>query len=246
MSASHDQPVLQPVSVPKPAAMLAEVLRDKILRGEFPEGEALPPERTLVEQSRLSRAAVREALGILKQQGLVTTRPGRHGGTLVTRPSADDLRGSLEVYMQSHGWDTQTPVLVELREIVEPWCAALAAARHTADDLATLQERLATMVRSVHAADAHVAASLEWHAAVADASRNVLLSALMRARRADLLTAADHARYADEAARRASVETHTQVTRAIEARDPRAAFELMERHVRSHARPLLDALEDET
>jgi DNA-binding FadR family transcriptional regulator len=111
---------LGPVDVPKAADVLANLLRDRILSGEIAEGEALPPERTLVEQSRLSRASVREALRILKQQGLIVTRPGRGGGSVVARPSADDLVGSLDLYLRGQGWGRGNTTLLEAREIIEP------------------------------------------------------------------------------------------------------------------------------
>lgn len=234
--------MLQPVTVPKPAAMLAEMLREKILRGEFPEGETLPTERELVEQTRLTRAAVREALGVLKQQGLVTTRPGRHGGTVVTRPSVTDLRSSLEVYIQSQGWNAQTPVLQEIREIVEPWCAGLAAARHTEEDLAAIRDKLAWMERSIAVVGDYLQASLGWHFAIADASHNVLLSALMRSRSHDVVTAADHRRYEETTAREASVAAHQELTEVIASRDPERAYALMAEHVRVGDGPLLTEL----
>ena len=62
---------LTPLQVPKASDVLADDLRERILRGDFPEGTALPPERELVNQTRMSRATIREALRILEVQGLV-------------------------------------------------------------------------------------------------------------------------------------------------------------------------------
>lgn len=52
-------PGITPVTVPNAGDVFADVLRAKILSGELAEGTTLPPERALVEQSRLSRATVR-------------------------------------------------------------------------------------------------------------------------------------------------------------------------------------------
>ena len=75
---------LTPLRVPKSSDVLADDLRERILRGDIPEGTALPPERELVKQTRMSRATVREALRILEVQGLVRiicipARPGLDG-----------------------------------------------------------------------------------------------------------------------------------------------------------------------
>src|ERR1700750_2160425 len=78
---------LTPLQVPKAPAVLAE----RTLRGDSPEVTALPPERELVNQTRMSRATVREALRILEVQGLVRVRTGRAGGAYVYRPGRDSL-----------------------------------------------------------------------------------------------------------------------------------------------------------
>src|SRR6266496_2247824 len=82
-SGPNRQPVrLTPMQVPKASDVLADDLRERILRGEFPENTALPPERELVVQTRMSRTTVREALRILEVQGLVRIKAGRAGGKI--------------------------------------------------------------------------------------------------------------------------------------------------------------------
>src|SRR5205807_9560367 len=66
---------------------------ERILRGDFPEGTALPPERELVSQTRMSRTTVREALRILEVQGLVRIKTGRAGGAYVYRPGEESMAG---------------------------------------------------------------------------------------------------------------------------------------------------------
>ena len=79
---------LTPLQVPKSSDVLADDLRERILRGDFPESTALPPERELVKQTRMSRATVREALRILEVQGLVRVKTGtRQAGHTCTGPA---------------------------------------------------------------------------------------------------------------------------------------------------------------
>src|ERR1700685_1304156 len=82
---------LAPMEVPKASDVLANELRERILNGEFAEGMALPPERELVAQTRMSRATVREALRILQVQGLGRIKASRGGGPL--RAAAGPGRG---------------------------------------------------------------------------------------------------------------------------------------------------------
>src|ERR1700746_1688037 len=85
---------LTPLQVPKAPDVLADDLRERILRGAFPEDTAPPPGRGRVKQTRMSRAPVREALRILEVQGLVRVKTGRAGGAYVYRPGQDSVAGS--------------------------------------------------------------------------------------------------------------------------------------------------------
>ncbi|MXI40464.1 GntR family transcriptional regulator, partial [Escherichia coli] len=61
-----------------------EQLATAIRLGVFVHGEHLPPERELAERLGVSRNSLRDAIAALRTSGLVTTRRGRGGGTVVT------------------------------------------------------------------------------------------------------------------------------------------------------------------
>ena len=61
-----------------------EQLATAIRLGVLRDGELLPPERDLAEQLGVSRNTLREAIAALRDSGLVTTRRGRGGGSVVT------------------------------------------------------------------------------------------------------------------------------------------------------------------
>lgn len=229
-----------PVVVPSAADVFASVLRGKILSGELSEGVSLPPERALVEQSKLSRATVREALRTLKLQGLILTRPGRGGGSVVARPSAVDVASSLDVYLQ--GWQLDTAVLLEAREIIEPWCAALAAQRRTDGQLAGLDEHNRRMRAVLHDLPAYLQANLAWHTAVAEASHNELLSTFMHAAGLAVLRQTASEEFNTVEVRTTAVEAHGRVTEAIRTGDAAAAHRRMARHVHCFGEALLRSL----
>jgi GntR family transcriptional regulator, transcriptional repressor for pyruvate dehydrogenase complex len=116
---------LTPMQVPKASDVLADDLRERILRREFPEGTALPPERELVAQTRMSRTTVREALRILEVQGLVQIRTGRSGGAFVRRPGEESIASTVSLMIR--GRQIRMDALLETREAIEPACAKLAA-----------------------------------------------------------------------------------------------------------------------
>src|SRR5215203_4684549 len=120
---------LSPMQVPKASDVLADDLRERILRREFPEGTALPPERELVIQTRMSRTTVREALRILEVQGLVHIKTGRSGGAFVQKPGKESVASSVNLLIR--GRQIRMADLLETRETIEPSCAKLAAKYRT-------------------------------------------------------------------------------------------------------------------
>ncbi|MGH2969534.1 MAG: FadR/GntR family transcriptional regulator, partial [Solirubrobacteraceae bacterium] len=165
--------------MPKASDLLAEQLRNKILDGELAPGAMLPNERALAEETSLSRTAVREALRILEIDGLVATRPGRNGGTVVRRPDAFAVAHSLDVFIR--GRRVRFQDVLEVREEIEPICARLAAERRLASDLELLDGATAAVRDAFDDVPAFLTTNVEWHVAIAQASHNELLATFMLA-----------------------------------------------------------------
>ena len=233
---------LAPMSVPKASDVLADELRERILRGEFPENTALPPERELVTQTGMSRATVREALRILEVQGLVRIKTGRAGGAFIQRLGEESIASSVGLLIR--GRQIRLAALLETREAVEPSCARLAAIHRDDDDI----ERLELANKAI-AADGSLAdflqANVDWHVAVAVASHNELLNGFMLALSRAIYTSTDNQGFVDAKVRKTAVQAHRSITLAIRQRDPEAAVRRMQRHVHSYAEAVL-AVEDRT
>ncbi|MFM1987676.1 MAG: hypothetical protein RJA99_633 [Pseudomonadota bacterium] len=224
-----------PIDVPKSCDVLANRLRERILAGGFAAGEALPPERDLVAETGLSRGSVREALRILEAEGLVQTRPGRYGGTVVRLPTTDLVARQVGSYAKGRGVAFRT--VIEARETLEPMLARLAAEHRTDEDLAALEHASRRMADAVDAdAESFLAANVEWHWAVAVASRNELLSAFMASITGLIRDSTREEHVSAREVREAVVEAHRRVTDAIRAGDAEAARRRMERHVRAYSR----------
>lgn len=110
---------------------------DAIELGLLADGEQLPGESELAGQLGVSTVTLREALMALRQQGLVTTRRGRGGGSFVSLP---ELPGEDRLKVRLRGWSTE-----ELRDLGDHWAALsgaaarLAAERTEPDDLVQLR-----------------------------------------------------------------------------------------------------------
>ncbi|MFI6654025.1 FadR/GntR family transcriptional regulator [Streptomyces sp. NPDC050523] len=110
---------------------------DAIELGLLAEGEQLPGESELAGQLGVSTVTLREALMALRQQGLVTTRRGRGGGSFVSLPESP---GEERLKVRLRGWSTE-----ELRDLGDHWAALsgtaarLAAERTEPEDLVQLR-----------------------------------------------------------------------------------------------------------
>lgn len=111
-------------------------LGDAIELGLLADGEQLPGESELAGQLGVSTVTLREALMALRQQGLVTTRRGRGGGSFVSLPEDP---GEERLKVRLRGWSPE-----ELRDLGDHWAALsgasarLAADRTEPDDLVQL------------------------------------------------------------------------------------------------------------
>jgi DNA-binding FadR family transcriptional regulator len=151
-----------------------EVLAQRIMSGALAEGATLDIASLQVEFD-VSLTVLREALKVLAAKGMVDARPKR--GTFV-RPRADWslLDGDVlrwQFARQAH--PSLFADLHELRSIVEPGAASLAAARATDEDLATLDAALTAMTEAGADPAAAVTADLAFHRALLAATHNELL-----------------------------------------------------------------------
>jgi len=127
--------------------------------------------------------------------------------------------------------------LTEVRSIIEPAAAALAAARATPDQAAEIEARFAEMRESVGDTDAFIVADLAFHDAIVVTSGNELLHELIMTIARPLLTSRTVTVRSPKAVR-ASLPMHADVANAISAFDPAAARAAMSRLIEQTARDI--------
>jgi DNA-binding FadR family transcriptional regulator len=221
--------LISPVIVPKAADVLATRLRELIVKGQITPGSFLPTERDLVTESGLSRTSVRDALRVLESEGLITTKVGRAGGSMVTLPGRASVARSVELFVRTHGIRLES--LLECRVAVEPTLARLAAKRRTEAQLAEMEELHEQFVASVDDVARYKNINLDWHLAIARASGNEPLMALMEAISTPIRDAMDYQHVTTPELRAIAVKAHTVILKALREQDEDAAFQRMDRHV---------------
>ena len=155
---------------------IVQQIEDSILKGTLKAGDQLPAERDLAQRFGVSRTAVREAVKALREKGLVEAYSGR--GTFITDGTSQAVRQSFDL-MVKIGQPEGSTDLAEVRSILEPEIAALAAERASEADRATLREAVDVMDRALKDADAYIEADLDFHLALAEAAANPLILSLI-------------------------------------------------------------------
>jgi GntR family transcriptional repressor for pyruvate dehydrogenase complex len=228
-----------PIQATKVFEQIAMQIEQQILRGDLRTGDRLPTERELAEKFRASRTAVREAMKTLAQKGLVDMRPGR--GTIVIDGTSFALRDSLNRSMLVNQPKSNIE-LVEVREILEPEIAALAAVRATDDDIVALRAAVETMDAHVEEADAFIAADNRFHQILANATNNNLILTLIHPIM-ELLSEQRKHIFGVQGGPQRGQQHHKMLLDAVIRHDPDAARSAMQAHLRQVGADAAAALE---
>jgi len=155
---------------------IVQQIEESILKGTLKPGDQLPAERELAQRFGVSRTAVREAVKALREKGLVEAYSGR--GTFITNGTSQAIRQSLDLMMKI-GQQDGSIHLAEVRAILEPEIAALAATRGEEQHIATMREAFGVMDRAREDPVAYIEADLDFHLALAEAAANPLILSLI-------------------------------------------------------------------
>ena len=208
------------------AEKLADRMRQEITGEAFKAGDRLPTEREMSESYGVSRAIVREAMGRLKQDGIVVTRQG--SGAFVADSGASTLR--LQV-VSSDAEDMRS--VVELLSAVRSAASAHAAVRRTPAQLATITRWFKAIGRAMRDGQPGEEEDIAFHRAIIDAAGNPLFNQILEfldARmRHFVRTARANSRHRG-LAEQVQAE-HRAMLDAIAASDPEAARAAAEQHL---------------
>ena len=190
-----------------------EHLRDEIISGHLTPGTELH-EVALARSLGVSRGPIREALGRLATEGLVTIRPRR--GAVVRALSSDEF---IEAY--------------QVREALEMMAVRLAVPKLTADDLAAMERLIEEMASRAEAGDVQgfFEANTEFHQRFFEVADNRMLAELYRQLRGQI----DRHRFRSLELRgdlRRSIDEHRAMLWAARTGDVERAVRLTSDHIR--------------
>ncbi len=163
--------VLEPVRRSRIYEHIVDQIHALIREGRWAPGDQIPPERELADRFRVSRTSVREALRALEMQGIIESRQG--GGTFVRSADTEALVPPLAAAIL-RGQREMTEVL-EVRELIEPGIARLAALRANAELVAELSGILDRQRECIASGRPFVDEDTAFHYTLARAADNHIL-----------------------------------------------------------------------
>lgn len=217
---------------------VVDILGHRIAAGHYAQGETLPVEQELADSLEVGRNALREAVKVLSGKGLISTAP-RSGTRIRLREDWNMLDPDVLRWHADPDIATEKFMLdlIEMRRIVEPKAAELAASRATREDVARIMSAYDAMAASGGNQEQRIQADMAFHSAVLKASHNEVLNHFRYA--IDTYLKA-HSRLGEKVSRADTdrdLERHQQIAWAIASGKGKSAYSLtveMLNHNRTH------------
>ena len=207
---------------------IIDQVRELISSGRLKPGDRLPSERELAHTFHVGRSTVREAIRSMESLGLVDVRAGE--GTFLAGPTAERTQDPLSASL-FQAWGTHFK-LFEVRAVLEPALAGLAARRATSAQIEAMRGALADQEREILRGESGKKEDTIFHHLIAEATGNEILHRIADS----LMTLLGQTR--ETSLQRGgrpirSYKQHQAILEAIEARNSSAAERRMREHIRS-------------
>lgn len=208
------------------ARQVIEQVRNAILVGELRPGDKLDSEAELVEKFQVSKQILRESIRALEYLGLVEIRKGAKGGVYIAEVDMKTTLAHLTNFL--HFKDVSISHISEVRELIEPYCARLAAERITDEDLILLKNSIEECEKESSAVYSPniTRSEIKFHRIISAASGNPIIILLVDFIEDMLQDLKDIIR-PDEKFTRLVIRSHKQIYHALEERNPEKAYQEM-------------------
>ncbi|MFT5873393.1 MAG: GntR family transcriptional repressor for pyruvate dehydrogenase complex [Clostridium sp.] len=167
--------MFSPIRNTKVYEQVIDQIKEMIDKGTLKKGDKLPSERNLVEQLKVSRTSIREALRALEVIGLIECRQGE--GSYIKASFQDNLFEPLSIMFMLEGSNPEE--IWELRKIMEVEASGLAAKRITSVQLKELKV-ITQKLKDCEEEDVNAEIDKEFHYKIAECSGNILIYNILR------------------------------------------------------------------
>lgn len=218
---------------------LASRLERELSRTGLKPGWRLPSEERLATIYGVSRGAIRRAIAVLRERGVLTSRRG--GGTFMNAPGTSGVAEALRGYARQTEADKSVEELLDLRVLVESECARALAAQRRKGAVNRLEDAFALMRRDRDDAAAFAVSDFAFHRTLVRESGNALFHAIMEALHGIFEEYAKHGRTASADRRTRVLAEHEAILDAVREGDAAAAAHLTAAHIRRAKTHLLSS-----
>lgn len=214
-----------------------EQIKNLILRGELKPGDPLPSEIKMASQMSVGRSTIREALKVLIHMGFIERRQK-------VAVVSEGVREKLYLHDIVDRFKEHRNILemVEVRKIIEPDIASLAAMRRGPDDLELARRDVEAMSETIGDTEAFLMHDFRFHVNLALGSKNLILIEIARGMQEMLLETLRHIIRRSETIHPRSLDFHWKIFRAIEAEKPKLARKHMTDHLHDIEKEVYDIL----
>lgn len=202
-------------------------LLDMVMDGTWKQGQKIPSENELKDMLAVSRHTVRAAINNLNMLGILETRQG--DGNYVKANGIGLYMDFLIPHLFISKKDLES--IIEFRESIEATIARYAALRATEDDIKTIHQKLVLCEGYCNNLEQYLVADFDFHYAIAEASKNVLLIQCMYIVKKHYFPAVN--KYFDADIALDGTSRHRLIFEAIEKHDSDKASQHMDEHIRS-------------
>lgn len=211
---------------------VCELIENEIINGNLIVGAKIPTEKELSEMYKVSRTVIREATKILKEKGRLASFVGK--GTFVIDETDRGIGSSLNALIRSNPGDSFEN-LIQIREILEPEMAALAALNASDEQIAEMQKMIDIMNQSLedkNLKEDFLKSDYKFHNLLAEATGNPLLTLLVKPLGALMRNQQQFIAFDVVDGPVISQKGHNLIFEAIKNRNPDIARAVMHDHIR--------------
>ncbi len=199
-----------------------------ISSGKLKPGEQLPPERVLASELKVSRQSIREALKKAESKGLIAVRQGE--GTFILSVASELMETPLLAIMAEE--IERIYEFIEIRKLIEVWCARRAAEVATRKELRKVEKALLEMDELIDSREILGQPDIDFHVAIAEASHNTLMVHVMASIKKIFPLKFRIANFLrPPGTNRILVKQHREIYEAIKIRNSVSAAQKMEAHL---------------
>ena len=174
---TEDKKLFFPIKTSKISDEVYKQIVSLISNGQLKPGDKIPSEREMASELGISRQSIREALNRAEVMGLIEVRQGE--GSFILSSVREPLKPPLTVIIEKEA--DKIFEFLEIRKLIEGWCAEKAALEATGEELDDMKEILDKMKQVVSKDKQWEALDLKLHLSIAKAAHNVIAIHIMDA-----------------------------------------------------------------